>query len=256
MCLAYSSAAEQRAEHSAMARTTLLGLCRMRRRRQYPPLQWATSWTGVVCKHNGKVGCKGWRCLEILAPMGLAWVAQLWAHRPRAYSSSQFGYVQGRQRMRAVLATGLERWRIAAAGYLAATILYDTANGFPSTAWTSLDEAAEVRNDVEDGCLLQGRYRRMASVLAHPDGEDVVLRPCCGDRQGDAPAAQRFVLAQDPTLDCWTTETATPLEHECMGIWDDWSEQWRFPLRQQYADDAARTVAAATPEELIERVQW
>ena len=67
--------------------------------------------------------------------------------------------------------------------------------------WDALDRATYFQADPENGRLLWTRYHRTASLLMDSNDHCLVVRPQTGDKQGDGPAAERFVLAQDTYLE-------------------------------------------------------
>ncbi|MFM7980112.1 MAG: hypothetical protein ACKPKO_12430 [Candidatus Fonsibacter sp.] len=66
--------------------------------------------------------------------------------------------------------------------------------------WDALARATLEGACVHDHWLLLQRFIRMLCVLVDSDNQAMLYRPQIGDRQGDGPAAQRYVLAQDVAL--------------------------------------------------------
>ena len=56
----------------------------------------------------------------------------------------------------------------------------------------------------------------MLCVLYDTRERAIIYRPQIGDRQGDSPAAQRYVLAQDPVLRRWQSRMTDALEREML----------------------------------------
>ena len=98
------------------------------------------------------------------------------------------------------------------------TIFFDGINAFPSMSWDHLDAATGLTVGSPDALLLWSRYHRAASAVADADGTCLVVRPQIGDKQGDGPAAERYILAQDPVLDRWCNETEDPPRAYCSGL--------------------------------------
>ena len=76
-------------------------------------------------------------------------------------------------------------------------------------AWTALHEATTAGASLADCGLCCARFRRILVALQDGEGCCVLLRPGCGNRQGDGPAAQRYVLAQDVRLREWADGTTS-----------------------------------------------
>ena len=72
------------------------------------------------------------------------------------------------------------------------------------------------------------------------NGMAMMYRPQCGDRQGDPPAAQRYVDSQDPVLVKWALNTTTPAKRDAVEVQDPWTGQWLDACLVIYADDMAR----------------
>ena len=120
-------------------------------------------------------------------------------------------------------------------------------------AWPALDRATGLGKKDDGDRLLWQRCHRAAAALYDQTGAAAIMRASQGDRQGDGPAAQRYNLAQDLVLETWMQDTLTDDEINRLTRWDDWSESWKFPRHIQFADDAARTATATTPEQLVAR---
>ena len=87
------------------------------------------------------------------------------------------------------------------------TAMFDEVNAFPSVIWPCLDKATLEGAQEVDYKLLMQRYRDAIAILADGEGAVGAFRAACGDRQGDAGAAQRYVLATDPGLADWHDHT-------------------------------------------------
>ena len=81
--------------------------------------------------------------------------------------------------------------------------------------------ASELSADPPDAPVLWGRYHRAVFIVVDAEGTCLAVRPQTGDKQGDGPVAERFILAQGPVLDRWCTESGDLLEHAALDCWDD-----------------------------------
>jgi len=147
------------------------------------------------------------------------------------------------------------RWRLSIQRMGTVSVFFDMSNAFPSTAWEALDCATLPDTADDDKNLLIQRYRKMLCLIRDPDGECLLYRPCTGDRQGDPPAAPRYVLAVDPTIDAWTRATTSERDADRMRAYDDWSESWKIPCHVGYADDLARVGSVSCASELAKTVK-
>ena len=93
-------------------------------------------------------------------------------------------------------------------------------------------------------------------LCAIQDSEDriLVMRPGCGDRQGDVAAAQRYVLGADRILEEWSSDTSTLYEKAEQSYQDPWTGGWMQPSHIQFADDTARVGCAENLPALVGRV--
>ena len=88
--------------------------------------------------------------------------------------------------------------------------------------------------------LLVGRFTRALCVLEDSSEQCILYRPQCGDRQGDPPAAQRYIRGQDKLIRPWARRTVGASERWHLEVWDSWRECWVCPVHSLYADDMAR----------------
>jgi hypothetical protein len=105
---------------------------------------------------------------------------------------------------------------------------------------------------MQNYCGFVSIVQHILFTVAHE--QVVVLRPRTGDRQGDGPAAQRYVLAADKPINSWCEITTTEHELNTLSVWGDWSESLRTPRHFQFADDASRVTTDTSPTRLVERV--
>jgi len=131
----------------------------------------------------------------------------------------------------------------------------DQTHAFPSALWECLDCGTDIAADPWDGWLLARRYRDALACIHADWGSTVALRPLCGDRQGDGPAAQRYVQSLDPILEAWDLATQSPEERSCLSFCDPWTGEFLTAQHIQFADDAAKVTCAADPVQLATRVQ-
>ena len=240
---------------SLSTRQRLRELCVNVRLSQSTPLQWQTSWTYALDKHNGVFGCRGWRRLEIFDPVSTSWAFALWQRRWRMTARTQYAYVHHRQRAHAALLLRLQMWKVAQRRQWCAAIFWDQTNAFPSTLWECLDCGTNIAEDPWDGWLLARRYRDAFACIHDDWGSTLVLRPLCGDRQGDGPAAQRYVQSLDPILEAWDVANQSPDERSCLSFCDPWTGEHLTAQHIQFADDTAKVTCAADPVQLALRVQ-
>ena len=109
------------------------------------------------------------------------------------------------------------------------TAMFDEVNAFPLVIWPCLEVATREGAQEADCRLLMQRYRDTVAILADGEGAVGAFRAGCGDRQGDAGAAQRYVLATDPGLAAWHDDTVTLLEMGIGACEDPWSERMIQP---------------------------
>ena len=192
--------------------------------------------------------------MEIFDPLSQAWGSALWRRQRHQFAANQFAYNAGRCRAHAIMTIRLQRWRYSMQGVHSVAAFFDEVNAFPSVDWPSLDNATCEGAQQADRRLLMQRYRNAVAILADSEGAVGAFRAACGDRQGDAGAAQRYVLATDPALATWHDDTATLLELGAGACEDPWSERMIQPRHAQYADDTARVGAALTVKGLVTRV--
>ena len=124
-----------------------------------------------------------------------------WKRLRPQYADSQYGLVAKRRREQAILLIRLMLWFAMSLCQRAVAAFWDAHNAFPSVSWDSLDRGSLPLASEDDKILLWQRYRRSLSVLADGQGECLLVRPQQGDRQGDGPAAQRYILAMDGPLE-------------------------------------------------------
>ena len=117
---------------------------------------------------------------------------------------------------------------------------YDETNAFPSMGWKWLCEATTEAVPAESCRLCCDRFLRMLMVLQDSEERCVLLRPGCGDRQGDGPAAQRYVLAQDRLVRAWAESTTSRAMKYELEVRDPDTGEWVLPTHALYADDLAR----------------
>ena len=178
----------------------------------------------------------------------------LW-HRPRhVYAASQYGYVKGRRREHAVLGIRAQLWRLGKQRVHAVAAFWDAANAFPSQSWQGLDNGSLGDFEQEDKQLAWQRYHRMLCTIQDSEDRILVMRPGCGDRQGDVAAAQRYVLGADRILDEWSSDTSTLYEIAEQSYQDPWTGGWMPPSHIQFADDTARVGCAENLPALVGRV--
>ena len=123
--------------------------------------------------------------------------------------------------------------------------------------WDALATATLQGAQRRDHQLLLQRFVRMLCVLIDSDNKAMLYRPQIGDRQGDGPAAQRYVLAQDPAIREWQCQTTDPFEKSCVELFDPWSERWIAPTHALFADDLVRFGVARSVRELIWKIaEW
>ena len=94
----------------------------------------------------------------------------------------------------------------------------------------------------------------MLCVLIDTDNRAMLYRPGVGDRQGDGPAAQRYVLAQEATIRGWQRRTMGMFERTCVELFDPWSETWIAPAHVLFADDLARFGVARSVREIVRKI--
>ena len=137
------------------------------------------------------------------------------------------------------------------------TACWDQTNAFPSVRHTFLDEATLRNAELEDAVLLWSRYHDAASMIADGERAAICLRAGCGDRQGDSPAAERYVLSMDKHLERWCAETANLAQGCWLGVRVPWGGNWVWPLHAQYGDDTARVGTAGSTRGLVATaVNW
>ena len=137
------------------------------------------------------------------------------------FAANSYGYIPGKQREFAVLHMRVARWRVLRINFGILSVFWDMTNAFPSMAQGPLDQV--VFNCVPDpihSWLLQGRHRRAIMVLKDSAGEAVAMRLLPGDRQGDVPTAQSFILAFDPALDQLNHALHSILDYCCLSFVD------------------------------------
>ena len=118
----------------------------------------------------------------------------------RICDPAQCGFVPHRSRLHSVLHLKLLRWRARKAGRGSVVCFYDEINAFPSMSWPLLHKATCLTACDDDAALLVQRYEQALGIINDADGHSLLYRTQCGDRQGDGPASQRYILAQDPIL--------------------------------------------------------
>ncbi len=69
------------------------------------------------------------------------------------------------------------------------------------------------------------RCTHMVCILGDNTGALHTLRPTVDDRQGDGPAAQRYVWATDTHLERWCEHTAAESDLNILSRRDPWSQQ-------------------------------
>jgi len=208
-----------------------------------------------VDKRNGQRGCARFRRLEINDMIGVAHTMSLWRRRRRPGHATQYGFTPHRQRLHAILGVRLQRWRLHMLQAHSLTILFDAVNAFPSMSWDELDRGTDFQAEPENGRLLRTRYHRTASLLTDSNDHCLVARPQTGDKQGNGPAAERFVLAQDPRLEAWFNKTTSVRDVATLARRDSDVERWHTPKHWQFADDTARATGACSVLELVKRIQ-
>jgi hypothetical protein len=139
-----------------------------------------------------------------------------------------------------VLHLKLLRWRARKAGRGSVVCFYDEINAFPSMSWPSVHKATCLTACDDDAALLVQRYEQALGIINDADGHSLLYRTQRGDRQGDGPASQRYILAQDPSLRRWTQLTTGHNERHRLERYDAWSEEWMCEVHTLYVDDMAR----------------
>ena len=88
--------------------------CVLIRMRDRTPLGWILSMSIPVDKMNAKSGCGRFRLLQVLDCMSTSWSACFWNRARREFAVSQYGFVRKSNRLHALLALKLQRWRLLA----------------------------------------------------------------------------------------------------------------------------------------------
>ena len=62
------------------------------------PVQWSCSWAFPLAKNSGKTGCRAWRLIRILDPLGKHYFSQLWHAVLLQWDDHSYGFVPKRRR--------------------------------------------------------------------------------------------------------------------------------------------------------------
>jgi hypothetical protein len=104
---------KERSETSnAQIRECIRRQCVLIRMCDRTPLGWIMSLSIPIDKMNAKSGCNRFRLLQIIDCMSTSWSASFWNRTPNEFAISQYGFVQQRNRLHALLALKLQRWRL------------------------------------------------------------------------------------------------------------------------------------------------
>jgi hypothetical protein len=196
--------------------------------------------------------------LHLIDDVSKAWARATWTPTPSAFDSASFGYIPGRQREMAVLLQRIARYRVHHRGFGCLQVYWDLTNAFASVDPPLLDRAIDSAiSDAESSWFLKQRHRRAFVVLKDHDNNILAARMQQGDRQGDVPAAQKYILAVDPLTNEFNRCTLSALEEQYLFFVHPVTQQLHTATIVRYADDIAKTGIVLRPQDAISKLtEW
>eukprot|EP00972_Heterocapsa_arctica_P040515 5969452-Heterocapsa_arctica.AAC.1 len=148
----------------------------------------------------------------------------MWSYATPRFDQHSDGFIKGLRRQYAILQTKLASWLANKMGEGTIIAYWDVSNAFPGICHSALDQGVldNLPKDVQP--FAQHRHQHAMTVMteASDPNQMICLKFQQGDRQGDSPAPQTFLLAYDRAAENMLTISETFREERAFC--------WREPL--------------------------